>query len=55
MDGQVVTATRSICRYPLKARYIGHGNTNEAANFVSRAPELVPWANYNAHVSQGET
>ena len=32
-------ATRPICRYPLEARYVGHGSTNEAANFVCRAPE----------------
>ena len=42
MDGKVVTATRPICRYPLEAKYIGHGDTNEAANFVCAAQEPMP-------------
>lgn len=25
--------TRPVCAYPLEARYIGHGNTNQAGNF----------------------
>ncbi len=34
-----VTATRPICRYPQEARYLGHGDIHEAANFVCRAPQ----------------
>ena len=34
-----ITATRPICRYPLEARYLGHGDAKEAANFACRAPE----------------
>ena len=30
----VVTMTRPLCPYPQEAVYIGHGNTNDAANFV---------------------
>jgi feruloyl esterase len=33
-----VTATRPICRYPLEARYSGHGAITEAANFTCRPP-----------------
>jgi feruloyl esterase len=33
-----VTATRPICRYPLEARYSGHGDTRDAANFTCSAP-----------------
>jgi hypothetical protein len=36
--GQAVTATRPICRYPLEARYSGHGEITEAANFTCREP-----------------
>lgn len=32
-------ATRPVCHHPLEARYVGHGDTREAANFVCRAPE----------------
>jgi len=33
------TLTRPVCAYPLQARYIGHGNTNQARNFrCTRAP-----------------
>jgi feruloyl esterase len=42
MDGKVVTATRPICRYPLEAKYVGHGDTNDAANFVCRSQEPMP-------------
>ncbi|KAK5048197.1 hypothetical protein LTR84_005867 [Exophiala bonariae] len=28
------TLTRSICRYPLTSRYIGHGDQNSAANYI---------------------
>ena len=35
-DTKHVTATRPICRYPLEARYSGHGDTHEAANFICR-------------------
>jgi feruloyl esterase len=34
-----ITATRPICHYPLEARYLGHGDAKEAANFACRAPE----------------
>ena len=39
VQGGKPVATRPICRYPLEARYLGHGSTNEAANFACRAPE----------------
>jgi len=38
-DKKQITATRPICRYPLEARYLGHGDAKEAANFACRAPE----------------
>jgi feruloyl esterase len=38
-QGGKPVATRPICKYPLEARYAGHGATGEAANFVCRAPE----------------
>jgi len=38
-DKKVITATRPICRYPLEARYLGHGDAKEAANFACRAPK----------------
>ena len=31
-DG-TVTITRPLCPYPLEATYVGHGSTNDAANF----------------------
>jgi feruloyl esterase len=37
-DDKKVTATRPICRYPLEARYNGHGEMLEAANFTCRPP-----------------
>jgi feruloyl esterase len=37
-EHKVVTATRPICRYPLEARYSGHGDIHEAANFACAAP-----------------
>jgi feruloyl esterase len=33
-----VAMTRPLCPYPQQARYKGAGNTNDAANFVCRAP-----------------
>jgi feruloyl esterase len=36
-DAKQVTATRPICRYPLEARYTGHGDSNRAENFTCRA------------------
>ncbi len=39
VQGGKPVATRPICKYPLEARYTGHGSTAEAANFVCRAPE----------------
>jgi feruloyl esterase len=41
-DAKQVTATRPICRYPLEARYVGHGDISNAANFTCRAPEAFP-------------
>jgi feruloyl esterase len=38
-EAKHVTATRPICRYPLEARYDGHGDFHEAANFTCRAPQ----------------
>jgi hypothetical protein len=37
-EAKRVTATRPICRYPLEARYSGHGEITEAANFTCREP-----------------
>jgi len=37
-DAKQVTATRPVCRYPLEARYNGHGAATEAANFTCRPP-----------------
>ena len=34
-----ITATRPICRYPLEARHLGHGDAKEAANFVCSVPK----------------
>jgi feruloyl esterase len=42
MDGKTVKATRPVCRYPLEARYTGHGSSDEAANFTCRMPEKFP-------------
>jgi feruloyl esterase len=39
VQGGKPVATRPICRYPLEARYLGKGSTNEAANFACRMPE----------------
>jgi feruloyl esterase len=36
-----VTATRPICRFPLEARYSGHGDVHEAANFACRMPRSM--------------
>ncbi|HET7083804.1 MAG TPA: tannase/feruloyl esterase family alpha/beta hydrolase [Rhizomicrobium sp.] len=36
-DAKKVTATRPICRYPLEARYTGHGDSNRFENFTCRA------------------
>jgi len=33
-----VQMTRPLCPYPQIARYKGMGDTNDAANFVCRAP-----------------
>jgi len=32
------TFTRPLCPYPMTAHYMGHGDTNEAGNFVCRLP-----------------
>jgi feruloyl esterase len=40
-DKKVITATRPICRYPLEARYLGHGEAREATNFVCRPPQSM--------------
>jgi feruloyl esterase len=39
MQGGKTVATRPICKYPLEARYLGHGSINEAANYACREPE----------------
>jgi feruloyl esterase len=36
VDGGVVTRTRPICAYPDRARYVGSGSINDAANFVCK-------------------
>jgi feruloyl esterase len=42
-DHHELTATRPICRYPLEARYSGHGDTREAASFTcGLAAEAAP-------------
>jgi feruloyl esterase len=41
-DAKQVTATRPVCRYPLEARYVGRGDTSNAANFTCRAPFQQP-------------
>jgi feruloyl esterase len=41
-DQKEVTATRPICRYPLEARYQGHGDVQDAANFSCRTPGPLP-------------
>ena len=33
-----VEMTRPLCAYPQVARYSGKGSTNDAANFVCKAP-----------------
>jgi hypothetical protein len=33
------TDARAICRYPPEARYLGHGDAKEAANFGCRVPK----------------
>jgi len=38
-EAKEVTATRPICRYPLEARYTGHGDSSRAENFTCRAAE----------------
>jgi feruloyl esterase len=37
-----ITATRPICRYPLEAHYVGHGDTKDGANFVCRPQAPLP-------------
>lgn len=34
IDKGAVTLTRPLCLYPMTAHYIGHGSTDQAANFV---------------------
>jgi hypothetical protein len=34
VNGTGATVTRSICKYPLKSRYVGHGDQNLAANYI---------------------
>ena len=38
-DAKKVTATRPVCRYPLEARFTGHGDSSRAENFTCRAPQ----------------
>jgi feruloyl esterase len=40
-ESKHVTATRPICRYPLEARYLGHGDIHEAGNFACRDPKAT--------------
>ncbi len=42
MDGNMVKATRPVCRYPLEARYGGRGSSSDAASFTCRMPEKFP-------------
>jgi feruloyl esterase len=37
-----IIATRPICRYPLEAQYVGHGDTKDGANFVCRPQAQMP-------------
>jgi feruloyl esterase len=37
-----ITTTRPICRYPLEAQYVGHGDTKDGANFVCRPQAPLP-------------
>lgn len=37
-ENKKITATRPICRYPLEARYSGHGDTRDAANYTCSSP-----------------
>jgi feruloyl esterase len=39
MTNGKVTMTRPLCPYPQVARYVGHGSTNEAANFACGLPK----------------
>jgi len=39
VEGSVTTMTRPLCPYPQLATYTGHGDTNDAANFVCKRPE----------------
>jgi feruloyl esterase len=41
-ENKQITATRWICRYPLEARYLGHGDTKQGANFACRPPGQLP-------------
>ena len=41
-DKKEVTATRPVCRYPLEAKYVGHGDNSLAANWSCQAPEKLP-------------
>ena len=36
--GNRVDMTRPLCAYPFVAQYTGAGSTNDAANFVCKAP-----------------
>jgi len=38
-DARQVTATRLICRFPLEAHYLSHGDSRDAANFTCRVPQ----------------
>ena len=40
-----VDMTRPLCPYPLVAQYKGAGSTNDAANFVCKAPAKAGGSN----------
>ena len=40
-----VDMTRPLCPYPQVAQYKGTGSTNDAANFVCKAPAKVNGSN----------
>ncbi len=41
-DAKKVDRTRPLCPYPQEARYLGKGDTNDAASFMCMAPGKLP-------------